>query len=94
VVILRQRWDGLEPYDEPIRVNVTFHMPQPKRPKYPLPGVKPDLDKLQRALGDALTQSGLITDDSRITTWQTTKRYSHTPGITIWAITPDTGDQP
>lgn len=35
--------------------------------------VSPDLDKLQRALGDALTQSGLIEDDARIARWDVAK---------------------
>lgn len=36
----------------------------------------PDLDKLQRALGDALTQSGAIRDDSLIVAWIAGKPYA------------------
>ena len=83
-------WFGAwEPYDGPLLVDVTFHMPRPKRPKYSLPAVKPDADKLCRALGDAMTTSGLITDDARITTWHARKRYSDTPGIAIHDIRED-----
>lgn len=39
------------------------------------PTVKPDIDKLQRALHDALTDSRLIADDSIITTVKATKVY-------------------
>lgn len=39
------------------------------------PTVKPDIDKLQRALHDALTDSRLITDDSIITTVKASKVY-------------------
>ena len=78
-----------EPFDGPLFVDVTFHMPQPKRPKYSLPAVKPDCDKLERALGDAMTTSGLIRDDARITTWHARKRYSDTPGIEIHTIRED-----
>lgn len=37
---------------------------------------KPDLDKLSRALGDALESAGVIENDSRIVRWQTSKRYA------------------
>ena len=84
-------WFGAwEPYDGPLLVDVTFTMPKPGRPKYQLPAVKPDLDKLCRALGDALTAAGVITDDARITQWRARKRYGE-PGITIHTIKEDTG---
>ena len=86
-------WFGAwEPYDGPLFVDVTFHMPRPKRPKYSLPAVKPDCDKLCRALGDAMTTSGLIKDDARITTWHARKRYADEgcEGITIHTIKADT----
>ena len=83
-------WFGAwEPYDGPLFVDVTFWMPRPKRPKYSLPAVKPDADKLCRALGDAMTTSGLIRDDARITTWHARKRYSDTPCIAIHSISED-----
>lgn len=74
------------PIDKPIHVNTVFIMPRPKRPKHKLPAVKPDIDKLQRNVNDALTQSGIITDDSRITTMTTRKRYptkNEQPGVEI-----------
>jgi len=43
-----------------------------------VPHVKPDLDKLIRAVGDALApykQPGVLKDDSRIVTWRATKDY-------------------
>ena len=85
-------WFGAwEPYDGPLLVDVTFWMPRPKCPKYSLPAVKPDADKLCRALGDAMTTSGLITDDARITTWHARKRYAGEgrEGITIHNIRED-----
>ena len=87
-------WFGAwEPYDGPLLVDVTFWIPRPKRPKYTLPATPADLDKYQRALGDALTQSGLIKDDARITTWHARKRYADEgrEGITIHDIKEDTG---
>lgn len=35
----------------------------------------PDLDKLQRSLGDALAQGGVLLDDNLIVRWDTVKRY-------------------
>jgi Holliday junction resolvase RusA-like endonuclease len=38
--------------------------------------VKPDLDKLVRAIGDALTDVGVIVDDSQITVLRASKRWT------------------
>jgi Holliday junction resolvase RusA-like endonuclease len=35
----------------------------------------PDLDKLQRSVGDALAQGGVLKDDNLIVRWDTAKRY-------------------
>lgn len=77
-----------EPYDGPLVVDVTFWIPKPDRPKFTLPATPADLDKYQRALGDSMTDSGLIRDDARITTWHARKRYG-APGVTIHAIQAD-----
>jgi len=60
----------------PIAVDVCFFRPRPKnhfntagdvKPSAPdFPATMPDLDKLVRSTLDALTQSGVISDDSRI----------------------------
>lgn len=84
-------WSGaFEAYDGPIRIDVTFTVPRPKTVTRPLPSVPADLDKYLRALGDSLTDSGTVTDDSRITAWTARKRYGDTPGITIHDIREDT----
>jgi Holliday junction resolvase RusA-like endonuclease len=54
---------------------------KPSAPKWP--AVKPDGDKLGRAIGDALTQAGVLLDDSRIVDWHIHKRYGRTPRIEI-----------
>ena len=84
-------WQGaFVQYDGPLLVDVTFWMPRPKKPMFHHPATPPDEDKLQRALGDSLTDSGTIRDDARITTWHARKRFSDTPGITIHTIREDT----
>lgn len=89
VAALEPYGDAWEPLDGPLEVSVTFFMPRPQRPRWPLPAVKPDADKLMRALGDALTDSGVIRDDARITTLHVRKRYAtalQPPGVTIYSI--------
>lgn len=66
---------GLEPIDAPVCVRVEFLMPRPKKPTNTYPYVG-DLDKLQRGVGDALEQSGVVKNDSRIVEWQATKCYA------------------
>lgn len=43
----------------------------------------PDLDKLQRALGDALTQAGAIRDDARIVAWDVDKLWAETSSVRL-----------
>lgn len=78
---LTQEWAGNAPLDTPLEVTATFYMPRPKRPRFPKPAVHPDTDKLCRDLGDSLEQSGVVANDSRITTWHASKKY-HRDGWT------------
>ena len=64
-----------ETFDCPVMVAAVFYMPRPKTVKRLLPSVKPDLDKLFRALGDGMKDGGLLSDDSRIVTQFIHKRY-------------------
>ena len=78
----------------PVVVWATFFLPRPKSVKRFLPSVSPDLDKLQRALGDALSiDSKALTDDAIIVKWHSAKVYadSHEPGVivAIKAIEPE-----
>ena len=61
------------PLDGPLMLTVVFRFPMPasrsKKVQAQKVGWKqsaPDLDKLVRTIGDALTESGLIRDDARI----------------------------
>ena len=60
-------------YDEPLHMEVCFRFPMPKSRRAGVRAVgiaskttAPDLDKLIRSTGDALTTSGLIRDDALI----------------------------
>lgn len=83
---------GWEPrYDKPVEVWAEFRLPRPKSApksrKYAQ--MKPDLDKLQRAVGDALApykRPGVLRDDSRIVGWSAVKRYAddaHPAGVMV-----------
>lgn len=74
------------PFTEPVVVWATFYLPRPKSVKRLLPSVPPDLDKLQRALGDALSiDCGALSDDSLIVKWHTSKVYAddHDAGVRV-----------
>lgn len=79
--------EGWETLDEPCSVHLTFVMPRPKRPRWGLPAVKPDIDKLARAVFDAMTDAGVWGDDSRVVHLVTTKIYSDgvgsIPGVSV-----------
>jgi Holliday junction resolvase RusA-like endonuclease len=66
--------------DGPLRCTVRFRFPMPasRSKKVRVAGQAwkrsaPDLDKLQRALGDGLKAGGLIVDDALIVHWDATK---------------------
>lgn len=79
-------WD--KPHDGPVTVEAHFYLPRPKRPRFANhAAIKPDLDKLARAVGDALAApGGPLAEDSRIVTWVLTKHWasdSQPPGVHI-----------
>lgn len=88
---------GVDPYSGAVVLTMHFLMPRPKshyrtgRFSHVLKDTaprehtqKPDGDKLARAVGDALTRAGFITDDAVVTRWVIDKRwaeYGETPGV-------------
>ena len=70
----------------PVEVDTTFVMPRPKRPSFTVPAVKPDGDKLTRAVWDALEAGGMIESDARVVRWSGSKRYAmgnEAPGVYV-----------
>ena len=49
----------------------------------PIHAVKPDLDKLTRAVMDSLTSGGIIEDDARCNRLEAVKEYGENPGVHI-----------
>ena len=75
----------VEPWDGPVGVLATFTLPRP--PSAPrrrwAPDRKPDLDKLLRAVLDALTASGVVVDDARVVQANARKEYGTPPGLRL-----------
>lgn len=74
------------PLNEPLHITVEFRFPATKSDPYRHHHTTyPDLDKLQRLVGDALVDAGLLRDDGLITKWTASKRYAvdEPPGCTI-----------
>jgi Holliday junction resolvase RusA-like endonuclease len=77
--------NGLQkPLDEPVEIEITFYLPKPKTVDRQQPAVKPDLDKLIRAVNDSI-QGILVVDDSRVCRIVADKRYAKLgePGVII-----------
>jgi Holliday junction resolvase RusA-like endonuclease len=71
--------------DGPVLVRANFRMRRPKRCPRALPCVRPDLDHLARALGDALTDV-MFHDDAQVVEWSITKTYGDTPGVHVEVV--------
>jgi len=93
--IIRDGWDTAL-LDGPLVVRVQFIFDRPAAHYGTRKGVKylkdtapyyktttPDLDKLCRSLGDALTQGGAIKDDDLIVCWHAEKIYGERAGAVV-----------
>jgi Holliday junction resolvase RusA-like endonuclease len=70
-------------YLDPVSVTVVFYLQKPKTVKRDSVTVPPDLDKLQRAVGDALSiDCSYLKDDAQIIEWHARKEYGK-PGVII-----------
>ena len=77
-VAWRAREAFLTPFDGPVKLELEFVMPRPKStPKKSTPAAikRPDLDKLVRAVMDAITRV-VVVDDSQIVHLVATKRIA------------------
>lgn len=75
---------GREPLPEGVEVRLRFDLPRPASVTRPEPWVRPDADKLARAILDALTTSRVFNDDGQVIVLNVTKTYTpDTPGVHI-----------
>lgn len=85
VDMMSEEWEG-PPMEGAVELTMTFAFVRPKSgegKKRPSPSVKPDAEKLQRAVQDALKLAGVIRDDGQIVAWQGLKEYRDVPGVEI-----------
>lgn len=90
--IIQRLPEGHVPIEGPVLLEITFYLPRPRAARdrpYPHKGGPGDVDKLVRAVGDAITTSGLWKDDSQVVDLIARKRYA--PGdatpSTYFAVT-------
>jgi len=87
-VIAKARQEGIvvTPMDGPVVLEVAFALPKPKsapkrRRTWPIGARAGDLDKLVRAICDALTDAGVWGDDSQVAVLTSSKAYEGDPGV-------------
>jgi len=73
---------GFKPITNAVKVELDFIMIRPKSAKRVFPSVKPDLDKLIRAVLDGLTGVA-YEDDSQVILIQSSKTYGEKQGVWI-----------
>ena len=73
---------GFKPITSAVKVELDFVMNRPKSTKRVFPSVKPDLDKLIRAVLDGLTGVA-YEDDSQVILIQSSKTYGEKQGVWI-----------
>jgi Holliday junction resolvase RusA-like endonuclease len=95
----RKEWNGRPPITVPVSVWADFYLPRPAghfgtgrnagklKDSAPVwPAVKPDGDKLLRAVFDSLTTAGVWKDDSLAVVWSGAKHYADAlrrPGVSL-----------
>ena len=68
---------GCAKFTGPTGLRVDFYLPLPKSDQHRTRHISaPDLDKLVRSVGDALTNSGIVSDDSVFCEILATKQYA------------------
>lgn len=60
-----------------------FRMPRPPSVRRAFPSVRPDVDKLARAICDALTEARVWKDDGQVVSLTASKVYSDRPGVLL-----------
>jgi crossover junction endodeoxyribonuclease RusA len=84
VADVAQNFAPKEPWDGPVGIELHFGLPKPKsapKKKRVWPDKRPDLDKLTRAVLDALTYV-VFADDSQVIEIQASKDYG-APGVVV-----------
>jgi Holliday junction resolvase RusA-like endonuclease len=67
----------------PVKLSLGFVLPRGVTVTRPAPSVRPDLDKLVRAVMDAVTASGAWGDDAQVVELHCSKVYGAAPGVHV-----------
>lgn len=77
-------WEYGSPLDGAVKVHASFVFERPKSVKRPYPSVRPDADKLARALLDGITDAGNVWgDDAQVVRLDVEKVYGDVPGVHV-----------
>jgi hypothetical protein len=86
------------PSSEPVMAALAVYLPRPRgrADAYPARRTDGDLDKLQRNVGDALVDAGVLVDDGQIVRWEASKAWAPSPEhagvwLLVRAMTPAQG---
>jgi crossover junction endodeoxyribonuclease RusA len=71
------------PRGDALHVHVRFVMRRGATVRRAEPTTRPDVDKLARAILDALTTAGLLDDDAQVVRLVATKSYGDRPGVHV-----------
>jgi Holliday junction resolvase RusA-like endonuclease len=79
--VVAKAWDavansGWPTTEGPVEVSLAFVLPRGKTVRREFPTVRPDIDKLARALLDAMTTAAVYRDDSQVIGLFVTKHYA------------------
>lgn len=72
-----------DPLIGPVQVSLVFFIERPKSVKRAHPSVRPDIDKLARAVLDGLTTAGVYSDDSQVVELTASKVYGTPGGVAV-----------
>ena len=85
ISVIAQRYRPEKPFDSAVGIKLIFYSLRPQsvnEKKRPYPSVRPDIDKLSRAVLDGL-KGKVFTDDSRVCNLIALKRYDNTPRVEV-----------
>ncbi len=81
--VAAEAWAGRESLAGAVSVEVRFVFERPKTVKRDTPHVKPDIDKLLRALFDGVTDAKVWVDDAQVVCVIATKVYGAVAGVDV-----------
>lgn len=81
--VAAEAWAGQESLAGAVSIEVRFVFERPKTVKRDTPHVKPDIDKLLRALFDGVTDAKVWLDDAQVVRVNATKVYGAVAGVDV-----------